>query len=303
MKRYKAAMAIVSLVICLMMVAPSTVRAWDAHDYMAAPCGTHMLFWYFQSISAVQNYADNKRSTDIDVHATVGILRPVIFTKIPGTNIIADPQFLLPFGYQFASTTTTTDTGEGIVTSSVNLPGSSGLGDLILACTFWFVNDPANKQWFGITPYIYVPTGDYDSGRLVNLGANRWGGRLEAGYIKGWGDWTMDFGGGIEGYTNNNRYDGDCTLKQDPVFDIQAKLTYDISKSAYFGLEYSFIVGGKTQVNDDPKSPEPQAQTLKFTSGFWFASNYQLQAGYNMTLDQHNGSKVNTYQFRFLYIY
>jgi hypothetical protein len=292
MKKYKAAMAIISLVICLMMVAPSTVRAWDARDYMAAPAGTHMLFWYLQSISAVQSYSADKRGTDVDVHATVGILRPVIFTKIPGTNLVCDPQFLLPFGYQYAS----------VGGSSLN--GSSGLADLILAMTIWFVNDPANKQWFGITPYIYVPTGDYDSSRPLNLGANRWGARAEIGYIKGWGDWVMDIGGGVEAYTNNNRYGAsNGTLKQDPVYDIQAKLTYDFTKSAYFGLEYSFIVGGKTQVDDGPKSDEPQAQTLKFTSGFWFGSVYQLQAGYNMTLDQKNGSKVNTYQFRFLYIF
>lgn len=142
MKKYKAVTAILSLVLCLMMVAPSAVRAWDARDYMAAPAGTHMLFWYLQSISGVQNYSDNKRGPDIDVHATVGILRPVIFIKIPGTNIVADPQFLLPFGYQYASV------------GGTSLNGSSGLGDLILAMTIWFVNEPANKQWFGITPYI-----------------------------------------------------------------------------------------------------------------------------------------------------
>jgi hypothetical protein len=262
------------------------------------------LIWYWQSVSAVQYYADNKRATDLDVHATLGILRMVHFMTLPGTCITIDPQFLLPFGYQFASTTTTTDTGEGIVTSSVNLPGSSGLADLILAVTFWFVNDPANKQWFGITPYIFVPTGDYDSSRLINLGNNRWAGRLEAGYIKGWGNWMIDVGGSVEGYTNNNRYDGDCTLKQDPLYRLEAHVTYDIVKNAYIGLEYYFATGGKKKTNDvDEPNSELTSHALALETGVWFSPQYQALFTYKLGLDEKNGPKANTFQIRFLYAF
>lgn len=287
MKKYKAAMAIVSLVLCLMMVSPSVVRAWDSHDYIAAPPGTNLLIWYYQNISAAQYYVDNKRVGDLDVHANVGILRMLHFTTLPGTCITIDPQFLLPFGYQFAN----------------GLNGSSGLADLILAVTFWFVNDPANKQWFGVTPYVFAPTGDYDSSRALNLGNNRWAGRLEAGYIKGWGDWVMDIGGGVDAWLDNNRWGvNNQSFSQDPIYDVQVKLSYDFTKSAYFGLEYRFATGGKADVDGCETLSNNDTQELKFTSGFWFGV-YQLQAGYNMTLDSKNSVKVNTYQFRFLYIF
>lgn len=287
MKKYKAAMAIVSLVLCLMMVSPSVVRAWDSHDYIAAPPGTNLLIWYYQNISAAQYYVDNKRVGDLDVHANVGILRMLHFTTLPGTCITIDPQFLLPFGYQFAN----------------GLNGSSGLADLILAVTFWFVNDPANKQWFGVTPYVFAPTGDYDSSRALNLGNNRWAGRLEAGYIKGWGNWMIDVGGSVEGYTNNNRYGANQTLKQDPMYRLEAHLTYDIVKNAYIGLEYYFMTGGKHKVDDVDQNDEVTSHALAIETGIWTTPQYQWLFTYKLDLDEKNGPKANMFQLRFLYAF
>lgn len=294
MKRYKIAVA--SLVLCLIVVLPGTVRAWDARDYMAAPAGTNLLLAYYKSISAVQNYVNNNRSGDVDVNANVGILRAVHFMNVPGTNIVMDPQFLLPYGYEMASVGTV---------GGAYLPGSSGLGDLILACTFWLVNDPTNKQWFGVTPYIYAPTGDYDSSRPVNLGANRWVGRLEVGYVKGFGDWVVDVGGGVEGYTDNNRFGVvNATKKQDPVFDFQLKLTRDLTKTVFAGLEYQFIDGGRTHIDgvDTPDS-ERQGHLVKFISGYWVTPQYQIQATYEYDVAEKNGSKVNTLGFRLLHAF
>jgi hypothetical protein len=290
MKRYK--IAVVSFVLCLIVVLPGTVRAWDARDYVPAPAGTNLLIAYYKSISAVQAYADGKRTSDVNVDANVGILRGVYFMKVPGTDIIMDPQFLLPYGYQM-----------------LNIPGysagSSGLGDLILACTFWFVNDPANKMWLGVTPYIYAPTGDYDSARPVNLGANRWAGRLELGFVKGFGNWFVDVGGGIEGYTDNDRYgSANNKLKQDPVYDLQLKLTYDFTKTVYGGLEYQYIGGGSTKVNDTgvPNSRR-EGHIAKVITSYWIAPQYQIQATYAYDMAEKNGLKVNELGFRLLHAF
>ena len=39
------------------------------------------------------------------------------------------------------------------------------MGDLELLATFWFLNDPESKMWLGFTPFVFIPTGDYDDGK------------------------------------------------------------------------------------------------------------------------------------------
>lgn len=294
MKKFK--IAVTSIILCLIVVLPGTVQAWDARDYVAAPAGTNLLIAYYKSISAVQSYVANNRSVDINVNANVGILRAVYFMKVPGTNIIMDPQFLLPYGYQMLNVPAAAGAVSG---------GSSGLGDLILACTFWFVNDPANKMWFGVTPYIFAPTGDYDSSRIVNLGANRWAGRLEVGFVKGFGNWFVDVGGGIEGYTDNSRVGvTNQTLKQDPVYDLQLKLTYDFTKTVYGGLEYQYIGGGATKLNSvDVPDSRREGHIAKVITSYWIAPQYQIQATYEYSLAERNNLKVNTLGFRLLHAF
>jgi Putative MetA-pathway of phenol degradation len=292
MKGYKIVVA--SLVLCLIMVLPGTVRAWDARDYVPAPAGTNLLIAYYKSASGNQYYSGNNRVGDVNIDANVGILRAVYFMKVPGTNIIMDPQFLLPYGYQ------------NINSPALGIPNSttSGLGDLILACTFWFVNDPANKMWFGVTPYIFAPTGDYDSTRAINLGANRWAGRLEAGFVKGFGNWFVDVGGGIEAYTDNDRVGViNQTKKQDPVYDLQLKLTYDFTKTVYGGLEYQFIGGGTTKLGGADQNDRREGHLAKVITSYWITPQYQIQATYEYDMAERNGPKVNTLGFRLLHAF
>lgn len=212
----------------------------------------------------------------------------VHYMNFPGTSVIIDPQFILPFGYQFAD----------------GLKGSSGLGDLILACTTWLISDPASQTYLGFCPWLFIPTGDYDSGRALNLGTNRWALRGELGLTKGFGPWWLDLGGSVEGYTNNNRYGSDNqTLKQDPVFRLEAHVTYDINKSLYMGLEYFFVTGGEKQVNDGEKFDQIQSHSLQVCTGFWFSPQYQLLATYKLGLDEKNGPKANELGFRFMYLW
>lgn len=286
MKRYKTVM-VVAFVLCMTMISPNVARAFDSRDYNPAPPGTNLLLWYYQMVNGVQYYSDNKRIGDVDLHANIGILRMVHYGKLPGTDITIDPQFLLPFGYEFAD----------------GVKGTSGLGDMMVLLTFWFLNDPASRQYFGLTPYLFVPTGNYDSNADINLGANRWGGRLEACYVKGWGNWQLDLGGNVEAYTNNNRYKDNQTLKQDPTYTLEAHVTYDITKNMYMGLEYFYTGGGKKKVDDVTMVEDIQSQAIQVCSGIWFSPQYQLLAQYRLGLDEKNGLKANILQFRFLYVF
>jgi hypothetical protein len=309
MTRYKIGLGMVCLVLCLMVVSPGIAPAAltggtgevDSHDYIAAPPGTDITLWYYRSLSAVQMYGmpalggePGKRGPDIDIHATIGILRHIHYMKLPGTNMTIDPQIVLPFGYKFATFPASLGGGTS---------GSSGMADLTFLVTFWFVNDPANKQWFGLTPWISLPTGDYDSSRAVNLGENRVMGRLQAGYVKGWGDWILSLNAEVDAYTNNNKYAGECTMKQDPLYGVEAHITYNFTPSFFMGLEYFYTTGGKTKVNDVDQNDETQYSKVALTSSFWTSPRTNLLVKYGLTVDEKNGPKVNEFQIRFAYVW
>lgn len=309
MKRCKIGLGMVGLVLCLMMI-PGIASASlfgatgevDSHDYLAAPPGTDITLWYYRSLSATQMYGEpglapfgagaesGKRGPDVDIHAQIGILRHIHYMKLPGTNMTIDPQFVIPFGYKFL----TLPSGTTI--------GSSGMADLNLLVTFWFVNDPANMQWFGVTPWISLPTGDYDRGRAVNLGDNRVMAKLQVGYIKGWGPWILSINAEANAYTNNNDYMG-YTLKQDPLYGVEGHITYNFTKSFYAGLEYFFTTGGKTKLNDVDQNDETAYHKLAITSAFWLTPQFQLMAKYGTVVDEKNGPKLNEFQLRFAYVW
>lgn len=287
MKKYKIAMA-AALVLCFTMVSPGLVQAFNSHDYLPAPAGTNFLIWYYQTVSGVQYYVDDKRTSDLDVHANIILFRMVHFGKLWGTDITIDPQFLMPFGYQYAD----------------GLNGSSGTGDLMLVCTFWFYEDAKTKTYFGVTPYIFVPTGDYDSSRALNLGGNRWSGMMELGFSKGLGNWWLDLGANVRAYTDNNRYGAsNLTQKKDPTYGLEAHLTYDFTKNMFLGMEYFYAGGGKTEVNGSEESKNSESHTLGVTSGLWLNPQFELMTTYRLCLSERNGLKGNTFEFRFLYAF
>ena len=50
----------------------------------------------------------------------------------------------------------------------------SGCGDLLLGMTYWPLHDLKKGQFLGLTPYIFLPTREYDSSRPYNFGENRY---------------------------------------------------------------------------------------------------------------------------------
>ena len=265
----------------------------DAGDYTALPAGTNLAMIYYQNASRNELYSGgDKVSGDFSLASDVGILRGVHFTEIGG--YIVDPQFLLPFGML--------DAGKDIAA----LGEESGVGDLILAATVWLVNKPKDNTYFGITPFLYLPTGTYDNEEGLNLGENRYKFVLQAGYITNLtDDIALDLVADVMLYGENDEFGAaKQTMEQEASFQLQAFLRYTMNPGWDFRVGLSQTFGGETEVNGAKMNDAAEITKINVGTSYFVTPSVQLLASYGRDLAVENGfSEDNRLNLRVLKVF
>lgn len=262
----------------------------DPRDYTALPEGANLNVLYARQLSADDLNVNGEAVTDdLDLDATIGIYRFVHFTKVMGLTV--DPQVLVPFGTQDI----------GLLDDS-----SSGMGDAIFAATVWLHEDPEKQSYFGITPYVIAPTGEYDADKPVNLGTNRWSYILQAGYMTRLTEkLALDLVADVQWYGTNSDPLGGNRLKQDEAYQFQAMLSYDMTPSTYPSLRYSWRKGDEAHLDGVALGNEVDTSTMTIGINHWLVpGKLQIQAQYLRDLDVSDyGPELDAFQLRFLHLF
>jgi len=98
----------------------------------------------------------------------------------------------------------------------------------------------------GTTLQISAPTGAYDTNYVFNIGSNRWYIKPEIGMSIPIDQWEFDFSLGVKVFTANNELKGTSTLRQDPIYNFQMHIVYDISRRQWIALDANYFQGGDT---------------------------------------------------------
>ena len=276
-------------------LAPGAARAvdLDAGDLVAAPEGATVGLVYYQHAQRSTMYAKgNQTLGNAQLTSDVSILRAVHYLSLGG--IVAAPQVLVP---------------GGSLRAGGNLDGlgkASGVGDVILAMPGWLVNDATAGRYFVVVPYLWLPVGQYDASKALNLGENRWKGALQAGASTRFLEvLAVDAIADVTFYASNTRFGpAHQTLKQDPQFQLQGYLSYLWSSTARLALGLSYIGGGATSV--DGVSQGDAAGTLKggITAAFWLDGKNQLLFTAGRDLAVRNGLAEDfRFNFRVLHVF
>ncbi|WP_432695039.1 transporter [Marinobacterium sp. YM272] len=248
-------------------------------DYIPAPAGVNLSVTYFDHRSGDDVYADgDKVAKNGDLEANAVIERLIHFTELFGMP--ADPQIIIP-----------------VVDLDVGIQGqdSSGLGDIFIGSTFWPVADQQNREWFGLTPFVYLPTGEYDDNQAVNVGANRYSFVLQSGYVKGLTDnLYLDIVGEVQWYGDNDDFLGSNTLSKDEAYRLSAMLSYDLSPASYVWGRYAKQIGGEESLNGITlANSEMDTDTASIGYTRWLGKSLQVQAEYTRDLSVDNGIAVD----------
>lgn len=117
-----------------------------------------------------------------------------------------------------------------------------------------FAKSVKSNTVIGAALAVTIPTGDYNSDRLINLGANRWVIRPQLGVTHTRGKWTGEVTGSVYFYADNNHFWKETRLETDPLFAVQGHLIYTFRPGLWTSISTAYGWGGEATVNGDAKN-------------------------------------------------
>lgn len=279
--------------VCTCLLLPAVASADNnMRDYVAAPPDTLLSLLYHYHITGDTLNTNGKKAADVDFAEELSLVREVYYFNVG--SWLANAQVIVPFGH-----------------ASLEAAGadqsSSGVGDIILLGTVWFVNRPATKTYLAFSPYFFLPTGEYDNRQSLNMGANRWGFREEFNFTKGFEvipNHTAYFEVtvGEDFFTTNHDYLGGQDLSQDPIFNLESHLSYDLLKDWAVSFDYYGHWGGSSDlVGRKVDNSDVNSQTIGGTLAYNFAPGWQALLQYRQDVKNENGIDAEVIQARLCY--
>ncbi|MEO8594460.1 MAG: transporter [Candidatus Solibacter sp.] len=158
---------------------------------------------------------------------------------------------------------------------AVNLKGGPAMG--IREFLKW-----NEKRLLGASLTISIPTGQYDSARVVNTGTNRWGFKPELGYTRRWGHWVLDGYAGAWFFTANNAFfPGQSHRTQKPSGAIEGHLGYYVRPRLWVSMDGNFWVGNRSTVNQIEKPDQQRDSRAGVTSSVPITRNQSVKVSYS----------------------
>jgi hypothetical protein len=101
----------------------------------------------------------------------------------------------------------------------------------------------------GASLQVFVPTGQYDDERIVNIGLNRWAFKPQLGVSKRLGPVILESTFSATVFTDNDDFYGGNTRAQDPLYSAQGHVIYSFGNGWWLALDANYLVGGETRLN------------------------------------------------------
>ncbi|MFV1984562.1 MAG: transporter [Thiohalomonadales bacterium] len=146
----------------------------------------------------------------------------------------------------------------------------------------------------GTSFQVNIPTGEYDTQYIFNIGSNRWYVKPEIGMSIPVNNWEIDFSLGVKIFSENNEFQRTSTLRQDPIYNFQTHLIYDITRSQWLALDLNYFEGGDTYLNGKNTSQTRGNYRSGLTYSYAFNSHHSIKllANTGVTTRLGNDSKA-----------
>jgi hypothetical protein len=266
---------------------------------------------------------------------------PLIFESISGNTNPFDPAHTITPGANFdatmalagyARTFTLFDRSAmaaiiepmGRISGEVNVAGktfnqsTNGYGDPMIEFDINVLGPRAQKNLPDVLRYepgfsldlladLAIPIGKYDSDQPLNLGQNRWYGRLGLPVVWQLGEWvpgrrtTLEFLPAVWFFGTNNNFVGQ-TMKTDPLFQLDAHLSRDFTEHFWGALDASWYYGGEASING-VSGDKLNNFGVGLTLGYQVNDNLNLTCGYKSTVndDKPDALRMDVFMITLVY--
>jgi Putative MetA-pathway of phenol degradation len=154
---------------------------------------------------------------------------------------------------------------------------------------------------------LTVPVGEYDNESPLNIGQNRWYGRVGLPVVWQLGSWvpgkrtTLEFLPAVWLFGDNNDFDGQ-TLETEPMYQVEGHLTRDFMENMWGSLDVIWYSGGQATVGGTEGS-ELNNLGVGGTLGYHVNENMQLTLSYSSSVNDTEPEDLNLDGFRITLIY
>lgn len=154
---------------------------------------------------------------------------------------------------------------------------------------------------------LAVPLGAYDNTSPVNIGQNRWYGRIGAPVVWQIGAWvpgrrtTFEFLPAVWFFSDNNDFVG-TTMKTEPMIQLETHLTRDFMERVWGSLDVISYSGGQATVGG-VEGKKLNNLGVGGTLGYHINDNLQLTLSYSSTVNASSADELKMDGFRVTLLY
>jgi hypothetical protein len=216
----------------------------------------------------------------------------------------ASVAFLVPMGNL---------TGDVVVDGKTTRQSAGGFGDPMVQFGLTVVGPKAMKSLPDVLRYeprlsidligsLAVPLGEYHNDQSLNIGQNRYYGRVGAAVVWQLGSWaperrtTLEFVPAVWFFSDNADFVGK-TMSTEPMIQLEGHLTRNFTKTVWGAFDAVWYSGGKATI-DGVAGKAMNNAGVGFTLGYQLNDNTQLTVGYGSTLNDAQPTDLRLSQFR-----
>jgi hypothetical protein len=153
---------------------------------------------------------------------------------------------------------------------------------------------------------LAFPIGEYDKDKLVNMGLNRWYGRVALPFKYHFGVFSPGYMTSLEIipsvwlFAENDDFVGQ-KLENDPMWQLEAHLTHDFTRSFFGSLDLLYRGGFQSEINGVEVGDKLDVGNLGFTLNYQATDNLTIRTSYmsNVFGDSDLDNSVIRIQFAY----
>ncbi len=188
--------------------------------------------------------------------------------------------------------------GDLNVRFAINIKGAPAMD---LAGFAALVQDP--HPVLGVSVQLTAPTGVYETGRIINVGANRWALKTDLGYIRPFAStWMAELSAGGWFFGNNDDFLGQ-TREQDPIFATEFHLIKTIRSELWVSVDLNHYRGGQASVAGVERGSELRNSRTGVTLYFPFKRGHALKLALSRGINTRVGQDFDTAQLSYYRIW